>query len=273
MEHNLGRHLSSVAFNETLSDLLGHPRVSEAHFRDSWLRRLHERCELTENGWYDPPPDGVAVLFARDDAVDRICFESLRLEQYWPSEVAMDWNRGLMYAYCSPVEMSTGLAGDFGITLYFGRDRALRRHFRAAFNATHQVLGAIEPTTSSRSLFDTSQRIFGETGLENTIASVTDSVPLDLGHSLPCYHRQAVASRRVSPEVREVMRRQRRFISGGADWPLATVNQVTIEPQLVSSRQRALPQISFHYVATFVDGRVDILNECDEVYRQFELID
>jgi hypothetical protein len=271
---NVGRHLAAQTFAATLAEHYGRPGVTELAFRDSWLARLGEVDALTANGWYEPPPFGVAVLFASDDDPRRMCFESLRLPEFAPRPTRMSWDSGLLFAYCSPVHRPTGLAGDFGVTLYFGKKAEVRSHFRRAFAATAELLAELGPLTSSAALLRRSEILFREHGLKNTISSITDSVPLDLGHSMPSMRSAKLAtSRSLCADDRRFLGDQRRFVSTSADWLLAEEAQVTIEPQLIAPDRSDLPQVSLHYVVAVGPTHVRVARECDDLLRQFGLAD
>jgi hypothetical protein len=271
-EVNEGRRLAFATFEETLSELHGRPGVTEVGFRDAWHARLRAIDALTTNGWYEPPPLGMAVLFAGEDDPSRISFESLRLPRYAPGPETIEWSRGLMYAYCSPLHRTSGLAGDFGVTLYFGDRSDVRAHFRRAFAVTRDLLAEIGPRMRSGQLLERSQALFEEAGLTNTIASVTDSVPLDLGHSLPKLDRSALDGRReLDGTTIAALRNGRRFVSESADWALSREDQVTIEPQLVALGKPELPQVSFHYVVAMTEERTVVLRECDALLDRFGL--
>lgn len=271
---NPGRRIAYETFAATLAELYGRSDVTETSFRDNWLARLQSVDDLTSNGWYDPPPMGMAVLFADEADVSRISYESLRLPVFAPGSSVMRWPRGMMYAYCSPLHRPTGLAGDFGVTLYFGTNVEVRDHFRRAFAATADLLQGLTPGTRSSRLLEHSESVFSRYGLKNTIASVTDSVPLDLGHSMPRLSPEELETTRLlNGDIRERLRGQRRFVSTSADWALADEHQVTIEPQLVAVGNPELPQVSFHYVVAAASSSVTLLRECDELLREFDLAD
>lgn len=270
--HNPGRRLAFDSFEATLGELYGRRGVTEVTFRDAWLDRLRATEQLTSNGWYEPPPLGMAVLFGHDEDPRRVSFKSLRLPEYAPGATEMVWNQGMMYAYCSPLDRTTGLACDFGVTLYFGRRPDVREHFKRAFSATAAILQEVGPHTRSAALLHRSQDIFREAGLLNTIASVTDSVPLDLGHSMPLLSPEELVNTRVlTGSQQQRLRDARRFISTSADWALSEEHQVTIEPQLVSAHRADLPQVSFHYVVAATTVSPVVLRECDELLRRLDL--
>lgn len=266
------RAIGFETFKETLTELFGQAQVSESKFGDAWLRRLNRYDHLSINGWYDPPPNGLAVLFAKSGAPERLAFESLRLPRYWPSDQIIDWADGLLYAYCSPVDLTTGALGDFGVTLYFGSDTAVRQHFAKSYHATRGILESIRPEMSSRTLFEISQRTFDAAHVTNTIASITDTVPLDLGHTLPVLPTSSLRKgRELQVETRQMLRTSRKFISVASDWPLRDARWFTVEPQLVSSDRPGLPQISYHYVVEVGSDSVHIYDECDELLRYYRL--
>jgi hypothetical protein len=269
---NYGRLVAYQTFRETLLETHGRSGISELAFRDAWLARMRRDPRLYESGWYVPPPCGLAVLFGRRATPERITFHSLRDEASWPSDAVMHWKEGLLYAYCSPVDNVEGLPGDFALTLYFGADERLRKHFRNCYAAVHEVLAAVAPTMEARELFDTSQRVFARRGLENAVVSSTDTVSLDLGHTLPALDQEDLCSAiALSADARQHIRQARRFISSAHGWQLGSAEQITIEPQLISVADPSLPQISFHYVVV-LGARPTILDECDDLFRMFELI-
>lgn len=261
-------------FQETLAEVFEQDGISESEFAARWLHRLNDCGNLSINGWYDPPPNGLAVLFARADKPERLAFESLRLPQYWPANEIADWSEGLLYAYCSPVNLNTGELGDFGITLYFGRDATIRQHFIGSYRSTQRVLDSITSEMSSRTLFRLSQRIFRAAHVENTIASMTDTVPLDLGHTLPVLPTSLLGpERELQDEAKHALGTSRQFVSDASDWLLHEVHGFTVEPQLVSSRNPRLPQISYHYTVEVTPEAINIHDECDELLRAYNLVE
>jgi hypothetical protein len=271
-ELNRGRRLAYETFRSTLLDLFGRNGVTELRFRDEWLTRLNAQPDLTLSGWYEPPPFGMAVLSGRDDSEVPFGFASLRPSTYWPSERIIDWNRGLIYAYCSPIHLMDRLPADFGVTLYFGKNRDVRRHFATGLSLTREIMREITPRTMSRSLFRQSETLFRKVGMRNNVASITDSVPVDLGHSLPLLDPTDLDSGRQLPDsTKRALRERRWFISESADWKVSSVVQFTIEPSLVSLTNPQLPQVSPHYVVGVSAARVIICDECDALYNELGL--
>ncbi|MFA5750888.1 MAG: hypothetical protein WCX79_01830 [Candidatus Paceibacterota bacterium] len=271
---NEGKKISLKIFKETLNELEGKKGVSEILFRDLWLEKARSTSALTKNGWYTPPPDGIAILFGSDEDVERINFDSLRKKENWPSEKEIDWERGLLFAYSSFVDVKTGILGDFDITLYFGKDERVINHFRLCHKATREVIDELRLINSSKSLFETSQKIFSKYGLRNSVISVSDSVSLDLGHSVPMINPLDIQDRILSSELIEKIRSERKFINNHSDWLLNGEEQFTIEPQFLSIENDELPQVCLHYlVKKKKDGGLIISNENDELLREYGLLD
>ena len=270
---NPGRSLAYQTFCETLNDLIGKPKVSEKRFRDEWLAKLRGQPQLTTNGWYDPPPHGMGILFGSDTAAQGFSCSSLRSPERWPSDNVIDWPRGLMYAYCSPVHIPSGLPGDFGVTLYFGSQRRVLMHFAKALELANIVLTSITSNTTSRALFRFSQDTFRTANMRSNVASITDTVPVDLGHSLSRLPMELLSDgRQLTDTAIERVRRERLFISESADWPLCGAGQWTIEPSLIYPADPSLPQVSPHYVIDVSHERVVILRECDLLFEKFGLL-
>ena len=245
--------------------------MTEAQFRDAWANALAAYPRMSQNGWYDPPPRGFAVLAGTDTEPARVTFDSLRWPHNWPSGRSIHWKNGLLYAYSSPVCLDTGLAGDFGLTLYFGERSDVREHFLATHQAAWEVIHSIVPGMSSRELYMRSETVFRAYGLANAIESRTDVTAHDLGHTLPRYRFSSpLYSVTLPPEIRQHLSETRQFINQVGDWELTGDMQITIEPQLRSLVNDRLPQVSFHYVIAVEPFAV--LAEGDEILAEHGLL-
>lgn len=265
-EPNVARKVAAMTFTATLKGLHGNAHVSERDFADAWTAALAAHKSVSVNGWYDPPPGGMALLAG----LSRVSFRTLRDESNWPGSHVIDWGSGALYAYSSVVNVADGMPGDFAVTLYFGDDPAVRAHFLNAYQATREVLAIASVESSSQALFRRSTEIFSEAGLRNCVVSYTDTTPLDLGHTYPVPDEPGLdEDRRLKPTACDIIRKARRFLNDDSDWDLSANGQFTIEPQLVSSSDFNLPQVTFHYVIDPVSGR--LLNEQEGLLNEFGL--
>ena len=88
------RQKAFLSFEKTLDSLYGKDNITEIEFQKEWFKNLEQEENVIADGWYNPPPYGMAVLFG-----DRVSFDSLRNEDNWPKDIIIDWKKDLMYAY------------------------------------------------------------------------------------------------------------------------------------------------------------------------------
>src|ERR1051326_8852613 len=60
--------------------------ISETQFAHQLSGHFKNNPDLFESGWYNPPPGGISALFAQDTNPERLLYDSLRKEQFWPRE-------------------------------------------------------------------------------------------------------------------------------------------------------------------------------------------
>jgi hypothetical protein len=253
--------------------MLGKEPVTEYTFTQKWLSRIKAYPLLTANGWYDPPPEGIAVLSGRDDASQPFRFSSLRQPECWPShDRIIDWRHGVIYAYCSPLDTARGLLADFGITLYFGSDPEIIAFYRAALRTTREIIEAIQPELDARTLFEQAAEIISAARMSNNVTSITHSDPNDIGHSFPCLGTGQLDGRHLDASAISVIRNSRKYVCRADTWYLAEVAQFTVEPNLISLDNPALPQFSPHYVVAIDQGAVATSTDCDELFAAFGLL-
>ena len=233
------------AFNSlciTLEKLYGKQSISEKDFKNEWYNNLTKENNIIADGWYNPPPKGMAILFG-----NRVSFDSLRNEKNWASDTIINWKEDLLYAYCSPVDKVSGIIGDISVTLYFGKDKEIINHIKNCHDAILEVFDVLDKAKNSHELFITSEKIFSEHKLKNCIVSKTDNTPLDLGHTFPKL--EIIQSNNcLTKEEKEEISKSRKFINEDSNWDFIEGMQFTIEPQLISTINAKLPQISQHYL-------------------------
>ena len=263
---NNARQKSFDSFCITLKELLGKENISEIDFFDKWQENMSNEKGIIANGWYSPPPKGMAVLFG-----DRVSFDSLRNEKNWASNRIINWKEDLLYAYCSPIDKTTGIIGDISLTLYFGEDKKIIEHFKNCYNATNEIFGELHKLNNSKELFYYSQEIFSKYKLKNCIISKTDTQPLDLGHTFPTLE-NTQDKNILTDEEKQIISKARKFINENSSWDFENEMQFTIEPQLVSTENSGLPQISQHYLIKKRENDFVICNDIDSLLEKYQLI-
>lgn len=259
------------AFAATLDACFGDESVTEEAFHRLWMDRLALDRTIISDGWYQPPPRGAVVLAATAHDPGRISFSTLRDQEYWPAARSIRWRDGLLYVYCSPVSRREGLPGDFAVTLYFGQDPRLRQHFMAAHRAVSQLLQSIQHNETPAALFSRSQVMFARYHLRNTVMSVSDTTPLNLGHTFPSIEPAQLADH-LSDDQRELMRNERLFLNEQSEWVLEEGVQFTIEPQLRSTETPDLPQVAFHYLLRTKGATVELQADVDDILGRYGLL-
>ena len=254
---NPTRQVAFETLSETLDDLLGKNGVSEKIFAAEWLRRLAAQPGIIADGWYAPPPHGMAILFG-----DRTSYDTLRNPIYWPANRVIDWQNDLMFAYCSPIS-TFGVLGDIDVTLYFGESEKIRSHFRNTHKAATTILDAVEAGTyqTSLALVTSAGMIFNQLGLSNTVVSINDTTSNNIGHSFPTIALEA-GDNLLKDEQKDEVSKARQFLNSVSDWAFIDGQQFSVEPQLRSASDPFLPQISYHYLA-MRDG--DVFKTCRDV--------
>ena len=263
---NSARQKATCCLEKTLDELYGKSGISEKIFAGHWLERMSEEESLFEQGWYCPPPYGIAVL-----SDERLNFDSLRNEEYWPSNRQIDWQSGFLYAYCSPVDRKTGYIGDMSVTLYFGKDERIREHFCNCRGAAQDIFEHLKETKGPAELYDYSLKVFESRGLRSNVISRTDSMPSNLGHSFTHLKDPSVAARLGSEEIKELSS-SRNFLNENAGWQFETGGQFTVEPQLLSLADPSFPKVTHHFVVRKTDEGFIVCNDIDGLLNKYHLI-
>ena len=263
---NIARQKAFNSLCVTLDELYNRDNISEKGFKNQWLKNLMNETNIIADGWYNPPPKGMAVLFG-----NRVSFNTLRNENNWSNDTTINWNEDLLYAYCSPMDKLSGIIGDIAITLYFGKDKKIIEHIKNCHDAVQEIFNELDNIKDSQELFEYSQRIFAKHKLKNCIISKTDNTPLDLGHTFPkLEYLQKKDS--LTVEDKQNISKARMFINENSNWNFTEEMQFTIEPQLISTENLDLPQISQHYLIKRVKGRFIICKDIDKLLVQYKLI-
>lgn len=254
------RQKAYVSFKKTLNNIYGKDNITEEVFQKEWFNNLEQEENIIADGWYNPPKYGMAVLFG-----SRVSFDSLRNEDNWPKDIIIDWKNDMMYAYCSPVDKQTGIIGDMSITLYFGKDKKILNHMYNCHKAVNEIFDNLNQIKDSYNLFCMSEDIFEKHNLKNCIISKTDNTPLDLGHTFPRWQR---IKEKLEDEDIKIISKSRQFINKNTNWEIKENMQFTIEPQLISTVDSSLPQISQHYLIKKDSDGYIICNDIDEILQK-----
>ncbi|MBU2632481.1 hypothetical protein KKG52_02085 [Patescibacteria group bacterium] len=60
------RKIAASALLKVLEEVLSSKKpISEFEFGKKWLKELRKNKDIFPNGWYDPPPSGMAIIFGK----------------------------------------------------------------------------------------------------------------------------------------------------------------------------------------------------------------
>ncbi len=264
---NVTRVLAMEALTETLDDLIGKSGISEKKFHDEWFHRMAAKPYVLADGWYSPPPQGMAILFG-----DRSNCRSLREQKYWSSSRMVDWRNDVFFAYASPVGLADGLPGDVSLTLYFGSNPAVREHFKSTYNVTKGLVDELEAGKyeTSFDLVFAANTAFARAGCRNMVYSVTDPASINFGHTFPAL-KIAPGQTALTPEQREQLRMSRLYLNAVTKWAFSDHLQFTFQPELLSLYDPALPKVRYHYLARGGET-FEVCRNVDTLIKRFDLI-
>lgn len=263
---NKARQKAVMALQETIDEFYGKKGITEKAFAQRWLDKMSEKGEIFGKGWYCPPPYGMAVLSGK-----RLNFDSLRNEEFWPNDTLIDWEDGLLYAYCSPVEKSDGYIGDMSITLYFGKEEKIREHFRNCRKAAQDIFEQLKVAEDPDELYAYSLKAFENRGLRSNVISRTDPKPSNLGHTFT-HLNEGREKEELSQEMINHLSSSRKFLNGSSGLSFEEGMQFTVEPQLISLADESLPKVTHHFVVKKKDDDFIVCNDIDSLLKRFDLI-
>ncbi len=259
--------------SKTISSLLSkHDDIAEQEFATTLSAEIRNDADLQLEGWYAPPPYGIAALFSDQDNFDRLRFDTLRKEQYWPQQFKLLKNSaGIIYA--SPIHKVSGTIGDFGITIYKGNDRNIQLHLAGCLRALEQSADLAKVGMEFRELHDFTQRLFKENGLHNhRTVTWTDTVGTNLGHTVPwSYEEPTAEEQRIIAgqslnDLRNLISNKRINVNRNERFKIPANIAFTLEARLERLEDPAMPNTFFHLIITFKNGRKKIVSNFNGVF-------
>ena len=241
---------------------------SELSIRDKILSKLFESSELYPQGWYDPPPGGTSILFG-ERPFDRLKYESIRDQNFWPSESFRLAEETVGLIYVSSNDKTTGLIGDHGLTIYRGEDEKIKEHIRTVFNTIYSVADAAKIGLTFAALYEKTMRIFNENNKHiKWMTTIHDPLKgVHLGHTVPGSMKNDVVLGHNFEEVKDSVRTKRIYINAQEQFEIPPTCAFTVEARLVDTRDPQMPNIFFHFIVTFSGGKKQILTNFDDIFR------
>lgn len=219
-------------------------------------------------GWYDPPPGGVAVLFAGpQNNFGRTRFSSLRSEDNWPSAHSRRAAESVGIVHVSPVTKK-GIIGDWGATMYTGSDEKIRQHVATCLATVEDLAEFAEVGMEFGEISRQADAVLKERRLttdRTLLTNARDVTGTNCGHTIPFTDRQppseelAILRSGSSQAIAELISTHRIFINANETRKITDDMAFTAELRLESLEDPTLPNIYFHLIVGMHSGKKTIL--------------
>lgn len=269
------REIAADALYQILTKVLKtNKKVSEIDLQNLWLKEMQKNKTIFPNGWYDPPPYGIAVLFGNDKKIDRVNYKTIRPKEFWPKKNEyLNKKNGLVYLFACPVNKKLGMIGDFGITIYLGDNKKIKDHLILCYKLTKKIFDYARLGMKLSHLARHASKIFQENNLINTITSSTDPIGTNIGHTIPSTDKgwssneQQTFNRSSWKKVCAMVSKNRIFINEKEQSKITRGMAITIEPRQRVIDDLTLPMASFHTIALFYEnGKKQLLTDFDKIF-------
>ena len=234
---------------------------------------VHEQStdsELLPLGWYDPPPAGVSVLIGKD----RMGYDSIRKPEYWPRTDVRYTKDVPAMIYLSPVDRTTQMIGDFGLTIYQGSDSVLQQHFKRGLAAILEIAEHSQVGVSFADLHATGLAVISSHGfVQARMSLISQSLGGDenLGHTVPWSDGEPAPGELPIEQLREKIRVARYFINSSEQYRIPETCAFTVESRLIDPKKPDLPNIFFHVIVTFSRGEKKILSNFTDIFKSSKM--
>ncbi len=270
------RKLAADALAKALRKLLpGSDPISEIDLRDLWLANMRQNPQIHPDGWYTPPPHGMAVLFGTDTDTSRTNYDALRTQKMWSREdIFLDRKKGVIMVYASPVDRTTHTIGDFEMMLYFGDNTAVQDHFRKTLELDKKLFDQVEIGMTLGEVAKMADKLMSKFGLSNNVVSLNDPTGTNIGHTIPATDADWTKEEKSTfgqddwNKTKDVIAKKRRFVNKSEDLKIQPGLAFTIEPRPIATGHPEIPMASFHTTAVVhSDGRKEWLTNFDELFK------
>jgi len=250
-----------------LSCLKNIKNTSEVEFRDSLIKEISNYKELFPQGWYDPPPSGVSVLFAQKP-FKRLGFNSMRNPEYFPKKECLFLDETLGVIYLSPVDRKTGMIGDFSLTIYNGNNEKIKEHIKKCYKALFSLTEYVQIGMKFSDLFKYSMNLF-KNEFKTIGEMTTNSDPnlgINLGHTIPGSFEKDFSFGNSFDEIKNTIRTKRLYINEVENFTIPDTCAFTIEARLEDINKPELPKVYFHFIVCFNSGKKIILENFNQIF-------
>jgi len=198
----------------------------------------------------------------------------LRPQESWPrSDIFLDRESGIAMVYASPVNKETGIIGDFGLTLYFGKDKNLQEHLATSLQTNREIFEYVKEDMELRDVNAFTHENLKSNGLMTNLSSPSDPTGTNIGHTIPAsYQDWSMKEKQLLhegkwEEISKMISKKRVFLNSKEKLRVRKGMAFTIEPRPQSAQDSNLPTVLFHTIALFREnGEKELLTDFDELF-------
>lgn len=271
------RQIAADSLFVALTELQDIPTFSESQLADAWLANMRRYPAIFPDGWYTPPPHGVGVLIGSEGEKSRHNYKSLRLAEMWPKkDIHLSRINTLTYVYASPVHRRTCMIGDFGVTLYFGTNPAIKDHLRHCLDINRKIFEFVQVGMQFQEVYNYARKVFEREHVTNQVTSQTDSSGVNIGHTVPVSYEDWTTEEWYLlqgaetgwEQIKDRISVKRAFINSSETEIFRPGMAFTLEPRLTVVGNLTIPMSSFHTIILFrSDGSKELLTNFDNVFQ------
>jgi hypothetical protein len=250
---------------KSLDSVLG---ISETSLRDKIISKTANHQEIFPKGWYDPPASGVGILFDQAPFA-RLQFNSLRDPVSWPVATSNFQKESVGIVYFSIVDRETDMIGDIGLTIYNGNNPEIRNHIKKSYEtillvAKHAKVG-MKFSELSNFAFDLLKNNYQMIGWMTTTNDPT--LGANWGHTVPGSFEKDFIFGNSFEEIKNTITKKRIYINSVENFIIPETCAFTLEARLANSKNPNLPNVFFHFIVCFDNGKKTILENFDEIFK------
>ncbi|PIR68060.1 hypothetical protein COU49_02685 [Candidatus Nomurabacteria bacterium CG10_big_fil_rev_8_21_14_0_10_35_16] len=273
----ISKTLRTKTANTIAKILSDNKNISEIQFRDLLKSKLLNNKNVHREGYYNPPPFGIATLFGSEKNFSRLSFGTLRDKEKWPKDNNIFKKEGgIGTIYVSPVHLATGMVGDYGISIYNGKNKLIQKHFKNCVEILKKIAEFAEVGMEFRELYSYYNKLLKKYNTKKTyiiLQKHNKKVGDNLGHTIPWSYEkptkkeQEIISGKDFGKIKDLICSKRIFLNFTAKFKIPPTIAFTIEFRSESKKPPILPNTSFHIMVLFINGKKTILQNFDNVFK------
>jgi len=265
------RRLASEAISKVLKN---NKKLSEVDFQNYLNKELSGSKAVYPGGWYDPPPGGAGVLFASEKSPQRLAFDSLRKEEFWPKPDNYFEENSVGMIYFSPLAKETGMIGDLGFTLYNGGNEKIKNHIKKSLEVLEKITEEIKIGMKFSEVYFLSEKIMNDCKVvhKHILPLYGNSTGKNFGHTFPWSYQeptelelQAIESKNFGV-IKKFLEKGRVYINEKEDFVIPDNVAFTVEMSVDDKDDPSLPSAFFHMLITFINGVKEIHGNFNQIF-------